>query len=58
MKRFLNLFWDGNRTVDGDMDMLKAFGFDSLECCSDPLDTRLYPQKLQMLELCGLGEVK
>jgi len=45
--------------IEVDDDVLKVFGFDSLERLGDPLGEQSHPcpQKPYSFELCGLGEV-
>jgi len=58
MNLFPNRSWEGTDLIDGDM--LEVFGFDGLKRRSDPLDARVHPcpQKLDMFEFGGRGEVK
>ena len=44
--------------MKADGDLLKIFGFDSLECRNNPVDVRPPAQKHKVSELRGLGEVR
>ena len=56
MNRFPNWVCAGSVAVDGDL--LNVFGFYRWKRHGDPLNARPPAPKRQILELCGLGEVK
>ena len=48
----------GGITPEIDDDILEVFGINGLQRRNDPLNAQLTAPKHQLLELCGLGEVK
>ena len=45
-------------TAQADGNLLKVFGLDGSKCRDDPVDIRFRAQKRQILDICGVREVR